>query len=169
MSKQKNTTILSKKFLVDGLEYNIRHRNMAIQRLIMSMYAKDKADAISKATILFPNVGLCPISLYKEFCKENAIAFKLKLPVRCKKRKETFNFYESNEWKTLRKKVIKHYGCKCMRCGANKCEMHVDHIKPRSIYKHLELYFDNLQVLCKYCNMEKSNKNEIDYIKITHK
>ena len=41
--------------------------------------------------------------------------------------------------------------------------MHVDHIKPRSLYPDLELEFENLQVLCKYCNLEKSNKDEIDY------
>ncbi|RYZ77711.1 MAG: hypothetical protein EOP05_00795 [Proteobacteria bacterium] len=46
-----------------------------------------------------------------------------------------------------------------MRSGA----MHVDHIKPRSKYPHLELEFSNLQVLCRQCNFGKSNKYEDDF------
>jgi 5-methylcytosine-specific restriction endonuclease McrA len=41
--------------------------------------------------------------------------------------------------------------------------MHVDHIKPKSRYPHLALKFDNLQVLCETCNIEKSNIDETDY------
>lgn len=72
------------------------------------------------------------------------------------------NFYQSEEWNEVRKAILKMYGIKCMKCGATNCEMHVDHIKPRSLYPELELCLDNLQVLCKDCNMEKSNKNFID-------
>jgi 5-methylcytosine-specific restriction endonuclease McrA len=50
-----------------------------------------------------------------------------------------------------------------MKCGETKGEFHIDHIKPRSKFIELELCIDNLQVLCKSCNLEKSNKNEIDY------
>lgn len=72
-------------------------------------------------------------------------------------------FYLSDEWITLKTSVLRHYGCKCMKCYVTNVEMHVDHIKPRSKHPKLELVFDNLQVLCRDCNMEKSNLNEIDY------
>ncbi len=72
-------------------------------------------------------------------------------------------FYDSKKWQSLRRKTLRFYGIKCMKCGIDKTEMHVDHIKPRSKYPELELDFNNLQVLCKSCNKEKSNLNEIDY------
>lgn len=49
-----------------------------------------------------------------------------------------------------------------MKCGASK-RIHVDHIFPRSKYRHLELDFSNLQVLCEGCNVEKSNTDFTDY------
>lgn len=73
------------------------------------------------------------------------------------------SFYRTPEWEALRKRVLRKYGVRCMKCKINGIEMHVDHIKPRSLYPDLELEFENLQVLCKYCNLEKSNKDEIDY------
>lgn len=39
----------------------------------------------------------------------------------------------------------------------------MDHIKPRSKYPHLELVFNNLQILCKNCNQGKSNIDETDW------
>jgi len=50
-----------------------------------------------------------------------------------------------------------------MKCNVSKCEMHVDHIKPVSLYPELKYDPDNLQVLCRDCNLEKSNKHETDY------
>lgn len=78
-------------------------------------------------------------------------------------RKSTLGFYDSDEWQILRRAALKKYGCKCMKCGTTKEEMHVDHIKPRSKYPEFELDFSNLQVLCKTCNMKKLNIDETDY------
>lgn len=75
----------------------------------------------------------------------------------------TNSFYKTHEWITISKKVKEFYGRKCMRCYTEKGQMHTDHIKPRSLYPSLEFDIDNLQVLCKICNNEKSNKEEIDY------
>ena len=71
-------------------------------------------------------------------------------------------FYGTLKWIKIRKRVIRTYGAKCMKCGSTD-DIHVDHIKPRSKYKKLQYKFNNLQVLCKVCNMEKSNFNETDY------
>lgn len=75
-------------------------------------------------------------------------------------------FYASREWKELRYRVLEKYGNECQCCGASRktgAVIHVDHIKPRSIYPDLELEFDNLQVLCDPCNIGKSNKFATDW------
>ena len=77
------------------------------------------------------------------------------------------DFYVSKEWRTVRYRVIKKHGGSCMACGRSKkvhgIVIHVDHIKPRSIYPDLALTYDNLQLLCEDCNLGKSNKCEIDW------
>jgi hypothetical protein len=40
---------------------------------------------------------------------------------------------------------------------------HVDHIFPRSLFPHLCLEPRNLQILCNFCNIKKSNHTFIDY------
>jgi len=76
------------------------------------------------------------------------------------------NFYESRAWLDLRYKVLqKHNGC-CQLCGCRGTEaspLHVDHIKPRSLHPDLELVETNLQVLCKPCNLGKSNRDSTDW------
>lgn len=72
-------------------------------------------------------------------------------------------FFKMKEWEFLRSLTIRRYGCKCMKCGATNCEMHVDHIKPRKKYPKLQFDPENLQVLCKNCNMEKGFKYKTDY------
>ena len=44
-----------------------------------------------------------------------------------------------------------------MRCG-NKNQLEVDHVKPRKNYPELELDIDNLQILCRDCNLRKGVK-----------
>lgn len=82
------------------------------------------------------------------------------------KKNEPLNLYLSDEWIKLRKLVFKKYGKSCMKCGSNESPQ-VDHIKPYSLFPELFLNIDNLQVLCKSCNASKSNRNSIDYRKIT--
>lgn len=74
------------------------------------------------------------------------------------------NFYQSEAWITLRDETLARYGEKCQKCGATPpTAIEVDHIKPRSHYPDLQLNPDNLQILCKPCNLEKSNKDNTDY------
>lgn len=74
-------------------------------------------------------------------------------------------FYESRAWRELRYKALVEHGRKCQCCGAEppKIVLHVDHIKPRSKFPSLELELDNLQILCKDCNLGKSNKDDTDF------
>lgn len=85
---------------------------------------------------------------------------------RAMERLKYLKFYRSHEWRELRQDVFKSYGKSCMKCLATETDgavMHVDHIKPRSLFPSLALDFDNLQVLCAGCNVEKSNKDFTDY------
>jgi len=70
--------------------------------------------------------------------------------------------FKDKKWQKLRKAVFRKYGKVCMKCGSTG-EIHVDHIKPKSKYPELAYEFSNMQLLCRDCNYEKSNKNTIDY------
>lgn len=75
-------------------------------------------------------------------------------------------FYTSRAWRTIRRHALSIYGPKCQCCnvGATKRKpLHVDHIKPRSLYPTLALSMMNLQILCESCNSSKSNTSETDY------
>jgi len=76
-------------------------------------------------------------------------------------------FYQSEEWRYLRVRVLEKYACKCMMCGQSpkehKIVIHVDHIKPRSKFPELSLDIENLQLLCADCNLGKSNKFDTDW------
>lgn len=80
-----------------------------------------------------------------------------------KRQKERDLFYDSDAWKNLRKKIFKAYGRTCMCCRKYSRVMHIDHIMPRSKYPYLELEPTNMQVLCRKCNEDKSNKHSTDY------
>lgn len=86
---------------------------------------------------------------------------------RKKKKSKRVGFYASKAWKDLRYRALKFYDRKCMCCGRNpedhKIVLHVDHIKPRSLYPELCLKFSNVQILCEDCNLGKSNTDTIDY------
>jgi hypothetical protein len=75
-------------------------------------------------------------------------------------------FYESREWLDLRYRVLQRSGGSCKLCGCRATPenpIQVDHIKPRSLHPELALVESNLQVLCKSCNLGKSNKDDTDW------
>lgn len=84
-----------------------------------------------------------------------------------RKARKNEGFYDSREWREVRYKALKIHGRQCLCCGSKPPDvvLHVDHIKPRSKYPELELDINNLQILCKDCNLGKSNYDEIDYRK----
>jgi 5-methylcytosine-specific restriction endonuclease McrA len=75
-------------------------------------------------------------------------------------------FYDSDEWRNIRYQALKIHGGACQCCGnrasADK-PLHVDHIKPRSKFPELELDLNNLQVLCKDCNLGKRAWDQTDW------
>jgi 5-methylcytosine-specific restriction endonuclease McrA len=86
-----------------------------------------------------------------------------KINKKSKKKVEKVDFYKSSRWINLTKKVRDLYKCGCMKCSKENIETHIDHIFPRSLYPKFQYSIHNLQILCKDCNIEKSNKNNIDY------
>lgn len=69
------------------------------------------------------------------------------------------NFYRSREWREMRLAVLTANRA-CKLCGASPLTgavLHIDHIKPRSLWPELSLEMSNLQVLCSVCNIAKSN------------
>lgn len=73
------------------------------------------------------------------------------------------SFYSSDQWRSLRIKVLVNQGRKCCVCGRSASDgvkLHVDHIKPRSKHPELALVESNLQVLCEDCNLGKGNRYE---------
>jgi 5-methylcytosine-specific restriction endonuclease McrA len=77
-------------------------------------------------------------------------------------------FHISDQWIKLRYKTLSTRGNQCECCGNTWSvgnPLQVDHIKPRSIYPHLALDENNLQVLCRECNLGKSNVDTTDWRK----
>jgi hypothetical protein len=124
---------------------------------------KKKAASMLSKIIKQPIVGGIDNWIFDLYINKKTSVFDIIKPSSKRKKKENQDFYESSEWQSLRKKVFKEYGKICMKCKCTNKEMHIDHIKPRSIYPELELDFNNLQVLCKQCNIVKSNLNCNDY------
>jgi hypothetical protein len=127
------------------------------------MLKKSKAAYMLSKIINTPIVGNVDDWLFDLYINKKTPIFEIVKPSSKKLKKTNQDFYISNEWLSLKIKVFKKYGRMCMKCKSVKGEMHIDHIKPRSKYKDLELDFNNLQVLCKQCNMIKSNLNCNDY------
>ena len=75
-------------------------------------------------------------------------------------------FLLSDEWFKFRYRIIELHGNKCQCCGATPATgaiIQVDHIKPRSIYPELALVESNAQILCRVCNLGKSNLYKTDW------
>lgn len=82
---------------------------------------------------------------------------------------DNFNSDDWNKkWRKLRYQAFKKYGNFCCCCGRSPSNdptvvLHVDHIKPKSIYPNLSLDIKNLQILCADCNFAKSYTDETDW------
>jgi len=84
---------------------------------------------------------------------------KQKNKTKLKKHKEKHRKIASANYEKLFIKLGRKYGFKCLCCGSGE-SLEVDHIKPVSIRGETDI--DNLQLLCKKCNLEKGIQ-VIDY------
>ncbi len=64
----------------------------------------------------------------------------------------------------LRRRVIERDGYYCVYCDDNltNSEIHLDHVIPES--RGGKTTYDNLQVTCRKCNLEKGTLNEQDFM-----
>mgnify|MGYP001594291912 CR=1 FL=1 len=79
------------------------------------------------------------------------------------------SFYTSERWIYLRYRVLDRSNGRCELCGRGKGEgaiLHVDHIKPKSVFPELQYKIENLQVLCNFCNIGKADGEPTDWRKI---
>lgn len=77
------------------------------------------------------------------------------------------SFYRSLAWRRLRYDALTKAGGRCQCCGAFGVgvALHVDHVKPRSLWPELALDPKNLQVLCDDCNIGKGVRDQTDWRK----
>lgn len=73
------------------------------------------------------------------------------------------SFYNSTQWKKVRKQILIRDGGLCVRCGGTSKRMIVDHIIPLEIDYSLRLRLDNLQTLCNPCHNAKTQEDENKY------
>jgi 5-methylcytosine-specific restriction endonuclease McrA len=64
----------------------------------------------------------------------------------------------SRRYRVHKQRVFARDGRQCRYCGSDEEPLHIDHIIPRKAGGTHDL--DNLQVLCKSCNLRKSSKQE---------
>ena len=64
----------------------------------------------------------------------------------------------SRKYRAHKERVFDRDGRTCRYCGSDEEPLHIDHIIPRKRGGTHDL--DNLQVLCKACNLRKSSKEE---------
>lgn len=72
------------------------------------------------------------------------------------------SFYTTFRWLRLREEAFKRYGRKCARCGVPR-DLQVDHVQARSSRRERQWDMENLQILCRQHNLEKSNVHSADY------
>lgn len=78
---------------------------------------------------------------------------------------ENSSFYSTPEWRSLRMDVLERDRGKCQLCGVTRsdgAQLHVDHIVPIS-KGGAKLDIENLQTLCRDCNLGKGNRYDTDW------
>lgn len=77
-------------------------------------------------------------------------------------------FYQSEEWREIRKKVIKNSDCRCVYCKKYPTDdnpINIDHRIPLCKRWDLRLCLCNLQVTCHKCNKLKSGMSHVKMLK----
>ena len=79
-------------------------------------------------------------------------------------------FYNSKEWKNVRKSILMRDKYLCVKCSAPAEEVHhVEHLTPFNIGDiSITMNPDNLISLCKECHFAEHKKDKIDGIKKAH-
>ena len=154
---------------IDGTAYKIaRHRLSKFEKrdkwaLLGELIAEHRVQLTE-----FSPRGGAPVTLGEdlEHFSARKIAERIAAKNRAREYDEYRAFYDGAPWRKLRYEALRMYGRRCQLCGRSPDDgitLHVDHIKPRSKFRELELDIRNLQVLCEDCNMGKSNIDSTDW------
>ncbi|MFS9217521.1 HNH endonuclease [Streptococcus mitis] len=77
-------------------------------------------------------------------------------------REQRNQFYNSSEWRTIRRQVLKRDHYECVWCRdegkVTTTNLEVDHIKELEFYPEFALDLDNLRTLCKSCHNKRHNR-----------
>ena len=102
-----------------------------------------------------------------------SVEFKAK-PIKKAVRKSKVRTYYNGKngftrWRKVRYEALIRSNGLCECCGATVKSsgepLHVDHIKPKSLYPELQYQLSNLQILCADCNVGKGNWDETNWRK----
>lgn len=148
-----------------GIAADILDGPMVLSEKIRSLLP-DTAPVISPVVLLaqFTQTPLHPTLPPKPIQREREPRRRRRPRLHKSRAAQSADFYLTDAWRELRYQILKARGRQCECCGTTPHQgaiMHVDHIKPRSLYPHLELVASNLQVLCEDCNIGKKNHDEI--------
>lgn len=111
-----------------------------------------------------PQGNITPFSDVSRYAKPKVLKSLKKRKIRCPSKDD--DFYQCEAWRRVRYLAIRNCNGRCQCCGASAKDgvrIHVDHIKPRSKFPHLQLKLNNLQVLCEDCNIGKGNWDITDW------
>ena len=77
-------------------------------------------------------------------------------------REQRNQFYNSSEWRTIRRQVLKRDHYECVWCRdegkVTTTNLEVDHIKELEFYPEFALDLDNLRTLCKECHNKRHGR-----------
>lgn len=65
-------------------------------------------------------------------------------------------FYNSEEWRRVRRQVLHRDNHTCVQCGKKADRMQVDHIYSRKDYPQFALQVTNLRTLCPTCHAHQA-------------
>jgi 5-methylcytosine-specific restriction endonuclease McrA len=168
-----------KKLSIDGIEFAKKSAAYMLKTqkdisMLTSMSLKEMAESILKIYGYESSVysDSSALKFLKKYGKTGLLHLKQEPEKKFSDAKMRYfkskRFLESDEWLKLRFLAIQKYGRRCMCCGAKPEDgavIQVDHIKPRSIYPELAANINNLQVLCRECNIGKKHHYDNDFRK----
>lgn len=152
------------------------HKKKARKQRMMEAHQKQVSEALANGVkvqkVPYNVTGKAPKGLVKSHKQQlreaQEIIQRLEHQLAKAKAFAKHDFYDSPAWQRLRYDALRRANACCELCGASRADgviIQVDHIKPRSKFPELELDPSNLQVLCKPCNMGKSNRDSTDWRK----
>lgn len=114
---------------------------------------------------------IAEVEPYRHKPKPGGLKKRQRKPNRKRGKKQVYKNYDGNngftKWREVRYQALRRSSGKCDCCGASPQSsgqpLHVDHIKPKSLYPDLEFDLSNLQVLCADCNIGKGNWDETNW------